>query len=183
MALLVTSRAAVFLDRDGVLNHSEVRNGKAYAPLRLEDFVLLPDTSDALAALKASGFVLVVVTNQPDVGNGLVGRSVVVEMNRRLAAALPVDAIEVCFHGQQDGCDCRKPKPGMLLAAAARLGLDLAASFMIGDRWSDVAAGEAAGCRTILIDRHYAEAIRVAPDLTVDSLAAAVAAVLCWPQT
>jgi len=171
-------RPAVFLDRDGVLNHSEVRDGKAFAPRRLEDFRVLPEAPAALAALKAAGYLLVVVTNQPDVGNGLVEREVVEEMNRRLAEALPVDAVEVCFHAQWDGCSCRKPKPGMLLTAAARLGIDLTSSFMVGDRGGDVEAGLAAGCRTIFIDRGYAEGIRVTPHHVVSDVAEATAAVL-----
>ncbi|MEI6985420.1 MAG: HAD family hydrolase [Rhodospirillaceae bacterium] len=181
MAAAPLARPAVFLDRDGVLNHSEVHDGKAYAPRRLEEFVIMPGVPDALTALKAAGYLLIVVTNQPDVGNGFVQRGTVELMNRRLAETLTVDAIEVCFHRQADGCSCRKPKPGMLLAAAGRLGIDLKASFMVGDRGSDVEAGAAAGCRTLFIDRHYAEGIQVIPDLTVDSMAAAAAAILGWP--
>lgn len=166
-------RKAVFLDRDGVLSRSEVRGGKAFAPTRLEDFALLPDAEEATAALSRLGYCLVVVTNQPDVGNGLVDRAVVERMNEALARRLPVDLIKVCYHAQGDGCACRKPKPGMILEAADELGIDLAASFMVGDRWSDIEAGRAAGCRTIFIDRSYAEKRPDASDFTATSLAQA----------
>lgn len=164
---------AVFLDRDGVLSRSDVWDGKPFAPVALDGFDLLPDAAPAAAALKRQGFLLVVVTNQPDVGNGKVARETVDAMNRRLAQQVPVDAIKVCYHPQSAGCACRKPAPGMLIEAARELDIDLAASFMVGDRWSDVAAGKAAGCRTVFIDRHYAERRPEAPDFITDSLAGA----------
>lgn len=163
-------RKAVFLDRDGVLSRSDVRDGKPYAPTRLEDFDILPDVPDALHALKQERFLLVVVTNQPDVGNGHVDRAVVEDMNARLSRDLPIDAVKVCYHGQADGCDCRKPKPGMILDAAKEFDIDLAASFMVGDRWSDVDAGRNAGCRTVFIDRGYGERRPESPDFTAASI-------------
>jgi D-glycero-D-manno-heptose 1,7-bisphosphate phosphatase len=169
---------AVFLDRDGVLTVPEFRDGRSYAPRRLEDFRLYPDAADSAVVMKQAGFRLVVVTNQPDVGHGRIERSVVEEMHRRLAIMLPVDAIEACYHRHGDGCDCRKPKPGMLRRAAARLGLDCKKSFMIGDRASDVEAGRAAGCTTIFIDLGYADEHPERPDFTVASLGEA-AKVVC----
>ena len=169
---------AVFLDRDGVLTVPEFRDGRSFAPRRLADFRLYDEAGSALARLKAAGFLLIVVTNQPDVGNGLVEQSVVEEMHRRLAAALPVDAVEVCYHRQVDACDCRKPKPGMLRRAAERFGIDCRHSFMIGDRGSDVAAGQAMGCATILIDLGYRGEHPGAPDHIVTSLGEAAAIVL-----
>jgi len=169
---------AVFLDRDGVLTVPEFRNGRSYAPRRLEDFRLYPEAADSAALMKQAGFRLVVVTNQPDVGHGRTERRVVEEMHRRLAIMLPVDAIEVCYHRHADGCDCRKPKPGMLQRAAARLGLDCTKSFMIGDRATDVEAGQAAGCTTIFIDLSYADEHPERPDFTVASLAEAAKLVL-----
>jgi D-glycero-D-manno-heptose 1,7-bisphosphate phosphatase len=151
---MVTPRPAVFLDRDGVLSIPEFRNGRSYAARRLADFHLYDDASDSVRRLKAAGYALVVVTNQPDVGNGLTEQSEVEAMHSALAK-LPFDRIEVCYHGQNAGCACRKPKPGMLLAAAAALGIDLGRSIMVGDRNSDMAAGKAAGCTTVLIDRGY----------------------------
>ena len=167
-------KRAVFLDRDGVLTRALVRDGNAYAPITPAEMEIDADAPAALARLKAAGFLLLVVTNQPDVARGITRREDVETMHATLRAALPVDEIFVCYHDNQDACDCRKPKPGMLLAAAAAHGIDLAASFMVGDRWRDVDAGAAAGCRTIWIDRGYRErASEHVPDARVDSLRAA----------
>jgi D-glycero-D-manno-heptose 1,7-bisphosphate phosphatase len=169
---------AVFLDRDGVLVVPEFREGRSFAPRQIADFRLYEDAAPCLERMKAAGFKLVVVTNQPDVGNGLVERAVVEEMHHRLAAALPVDAIEVCYHTPADNCGCRKPKPGMLRRAAGRLGLDCARSIIIGDRGSDVAAGRAVGCRTIFIDLGYRGEQPDSPDWIVDCLVDATNIVL-----
>lgn len=167
-------RAAVFLDRDGVLTHGEERDGKSYAPRRLEDFRLLPGVREAVERLRAAGFLAVVVTNQPDIANGLVDPGVVEAMHRRLRAWLPLDAVEMCPHADEQDCDCRKPKPGLLLASARRLNIDLGRSVMVGDRWKDIEAGRRAGCRTVFVDRGYSEPKAEAPDLIVASLPAAV---------
>ena len=184
------ARRCVFLDRDGVLNRAEVRDGKPYAPRALPDFRLLPGAAEAVRRLKAAGFIVVVVTNQPDIGNGLVDEATVAAMHARLKARVPVDDVRVCPHAQNQNCACRKPAPGMLLAAARDLGLDLPGSFMVGDRLGDVAAGAAAGCRTVFIDRGYAETRRARggtpfntpgappPDAVVRTLAAAAAFIL-----
>lgn len=173
---------AVFLDRDGVLNRCEVRGGKPYAPRRLEEFRLLPGTAAALRTLKQAGFLLVVVTNQPDIGNGKVSPDVVESMHRRLREKLPVDDIRMCPHRQTDGCDCRKPRPGMLLSAAKEWNISLRDSFMIGDRWSDVVAGRGAGCYTLFLDRHYEETPQIQADAVSVSLAHAVQQVLAVTQ-
>ena len=148
-------RKAVFLDRDGVLVVPSFRAGRSFAPLNLNEYRFYPEAAGCLNRLKQAGFALVVVTNQPDVGAGRVHREIVEEMHRRLAEALPVDAIKACFHTEQDRCDCRKPQPGMFFTAARELGIDLSASFMVGDRSSDIEAGAAAGCWTVFIDLGY----------------------------
>lgn len=132
--------------------------------------VLLPGVSDALVALHEAGFWLVVVTNQPDVATGLQTREEVERMHAWMRQELQLDDIRVCCHVDSDGCACRKPRPGMLLEAAESQGLDLAASFMIGDRWRDIEAGHAAGCRTIYLANHYDERRPVNSWATVDSL-------------
>lgn len=169
---------AVFLDRDGVLTRSETRDGKPFAPRRLEDLELLPGVIEATRELKSAGWRLVVVTNQPDVATGKLDRAVLDAMHERLRRELPLDDIRVCCHVDADACACRKPKPGLLLDAARELGLSLAESFMVGDRWRDVSAGKAAGCRTIFVDYGYAEALRDAPDCTVRNLPEAVRIIL-----
>ena len=161
---------AVFLDRDGVLNHSVVRNGRPYAPTSLAGFQLLPDVPKAVAQLKCAGFRLIVVTNQPDVATGALSAVTLEQMHEQLRAWLPLDDIKTCCHVDADGCACRKPKPGMLVAAAREHGLDLCGSFMVGDRWRDVTAGHAAGCKTIFIDYGYAETLETPPDFVVTSL-------------
>ncbi len=175
------STPAVFLDRDGVLVRSIVRDGKPYAARNMDEFSLYPTAEAACRDLRRHGFTLVVVTNQPDVGNGLVEKTTVEEMNLVLGEALPVAAIKACYHAQTDGCDCRKPKPGMLLDAARELDIDLTASFMVGDRWSDIAAGAAAGCRTVFIDHGYGERQPDNQDFTARSLPEAVAYLRAQP--
>ncbi len=162
---------AVFLDRDGVLNLALVRDGKPYSPADLEELELAPGAAKALGELKAQGFKLLVVTNQPDVAKGKTTRTTVEEINRKMASELPVDEIFVCYHKDGDGCDCRKPKPGMILEGARKYNVDLAESFMVGDRWRDVEAGQNAGCRTIFIDGGYEERQPARPaDARVHSL-------------
>jgi D-glycero-D-manno-heptose 1,7-bisphosphate phosphatase len=148
---------AVFLDRDGVLNRAVIRGGKPYPPASLGELEIPPDVPGALAALKERGFLLLVVTNQPDVARGSQQRAVVERMHEALRAALPIDDFFVCYHDDKDICDCRKPKPGLLLQAARKYGLELRSSYLIGDRWRDIDAGQAAGCSTIWIDRGYTE--------------------------
>ena len=162
-------RRAVFLDRDGVLNRALVRDGKPYPPPSPDALEILDGVPDALARLRAAGFLLVVVTNQPDVARGTQRREAVEAINAVLLQTLPLDEIVVCY---EDGdSPRRKPNPGMLLEAARRHGIDLSASFMVGDRWKDVEAGARAGCRTVFIDRGYAEAYKAAPaDCTADGL-------------
>ncbi|MGE0446475.1 MAG: D-glycero-alpha-D-manno-heptose-1,7-bisphosphate 7-phosphatase [Vicinamibacterales bacterium] len=166
-------RRAVFLDRDGVINRAILRDGRPHPPARIEDLELLSGAAGALERLRAAGFRLVVVTNQPDVARGTQRADVVQAMHAKIASVLPIDDFRVCFHDDADACACRKPKPGLLLAAAADDGLDLAASVMVGDRWRDVEAGRRAGCRTAFIDYGYDERRPIAPDVVVASLSEA----------
>ncbi len=162
-------KRAVFLDRDGVLTRSHIRDGKPYAPTTLREFEIIPDAKPVVARLRKAGFLTIVVTNQPDVATGKTSRDLVEKMHQRLLKAVPVDEIKVCYHVDADQCDCRKPKAGMLKASAAEHKIDLKKSYMVGDRWRDIDAGRAAGCRTILIKHPYDEKYS-APDRVVDSL-------------
>ena len=164
------SRPTIFLDRDGVLNQTDVKEGKPYAPTKFKNFKIIPGTLEALSILKEKGFSLAVVTNQPDVGTGKVDKKIVEKMNVELLSKLPIDAIQVCYHPQTAGCDCRKPKPGMIFDAAAKLKTDISKSYMIGDRWSDISAGKAAGCATVFINNNYSERQIDQPDFTAPSL-------------
>ena len=162
---------AVFLDRDGVINRAIVREGRPYAAASTAELQILPQVPEALAELKRNGFLLFVVTNQPDVGRGTLQREVVEYLHEILAAALPLDSILVCYHSDEDRCSCRKPLPGLLLEAAREYAIDLKQSFMVGDRWRDIEAGHNAGCKTILVDRAYQESGPARePDVRVKSL-------------
>jgi D-glycero-D-manno-heptose 1,7-bisphosphate phosphatase len=176
------ARPAVFLDRDGVINRVVVGNGMPYPPSHVGDFELYEDVPDGCARLKAANFLLVVITNQPDVGRGTQSRETVEAMNLKMQSALPLlDRIEICYHaGERYGqpCDCRKPRPGLILRAAAELNIDPTRSYVIGDRWRDVDCARAAGCRAILIQRGYTETLREAPDFTVANFNEAVSAVV-----
>jgi D-glycero-D-manno-heptose 1,7-bisphosphate phosphatase len=171
-------RRAVFLDRDGVINANLERDGRPVAPTMLTEFRLLPGVEDAVRRLKEHGYLVIVITNQPDVANRLTERATVEAMHDIVRTRLLIDDIKICFHNDAAGCDCRKPKPGLILAAAAEYGIDLARSYMVGDRWRDVAAGRAAGCFTIFIDYSYAQDGPNFPDVVVKSLPEAAAIIL-----
>jgi D-sedoheptulose 7-phosphate isomerase len=150
-------RPAVFLDRDGVINRPVVRNGKPFPPSGVKELELLPEVRSSLLDLKAHGFALFVITNQPDVARGTASREQVEGIHQRLASSLPLDDIFVCYHDDADDCCCRKPKPGLLLEAQRRHNIDLSRSFVVGDRWRDIDAGHNAGCKAVLIDYGYRE--------------------------
>jgi len=164
-------RRVVFLDRDGVLNRPVVREGKPYPPASPDELEIVPEATAALAALRQAGFALYVVTNQPDVARGTQRRSIVEAMHAALRNVRPLDGFYVCYHDDADACECRKPKPGLLLTAAEEHGISLPVSYMIGDRWRDIEAGRRAGCRTVWIEYGYAERGPSAPpDFTAHSL-------------
>ena len=168
----------MFLDRDGVINRAIVRDGKPYAPATLEEFELLPGVEPAIESLRNAGFLIIVATNQPDVGAGTQRREIVEAMHDKLRAAKLCDDIRVCYHTDADDCGCRKPKPGMLKEAASQWRIDLVRSFMVGDRWRDVAAGKAAGCCTFFIDHGYLERLTDVPDAVIGSLEEATRLIL-----
>lgn len=173
-------RRAVFLDRDGVINRALTRDNKPYPPATLAEFEILPGVAEACRKLKAAGFLLVVATNQPDVGRGTMSQATVEGLHDSMRAQLPLDRVEVCYHpgkGLSD-CDCRKPKPGMLQRAARELDIDLPASWMVGDRWRDIDCGHAAGCRTVFIDYGYDEPLKQPPDFRAGNLLEAARIIL-----
>ena len=172
------ARRAVFLDRDGVINRAIVRDGKPYAAMSAEELEILPGVPEALQRLRDAGYLNIVVTNQPDVGAGKLERAVVEAMHARLRKELAIDEVKVCYHVEADGCDCRKPKPGMILEAARQHGVDLGESFLVGDRWRDVAAGQRAGCKSFFIDYRYTEKVPDKPYVAVNSLPQAATIIL-----
>lgn len=154
---------AVFLDRDGIINRAIVHEGKPYPPAQLEDVEILSGAVSSLKQLNAAGYVLIGITNQPDVARGTQSRAVVESINALIKSKLPIREIFVCYHDNTDECACRKPKPGLILQAAEKYGLDLSRSWMVGDRWKDISAGQAVGLKTIFVDYHYAEIYMGAP--------------------
>ena len=171
-------RPAVFLDRDGVLNKTFLRDGVSHPPPDLGDFEFLPGVLQATERLAEAGWPLVVVTNQPDVARGVQTRERVEAIHVHLKRHVPVLDVVTCYHDHEDDCLCRKPRPGMLVAAAQRWDLDLTRSVMVGDRWSDVAAGQAAGCTTVLVQTPHSGAERCQPDRCVNDLSEAAAWIL-----
>lgn len=167
-------KPAVFLDRDGVLNHVLIRDGMPFGPMTLGEFSLVDGAAADVRRLKDAGFAVIVATNQPELARGRLQPAALDAMHAKLRAEVPVDAIFVCPHDDADRCACRKPQPGLLLSAAREHGIDLARSFMVGDRWRDVEAGRAAGCRTVLVEMGYREALKAPPDHVADGLGGAV---------
>jgi D-glycero-D-manno-heptose 1,7-bisphosphate phosphatase len=172
---------AVFLDRDGVLNKAYVRNGKPYSPDTIEEMIIFPGAASALGRLRQHRFRLIVATNQPDIARKRLTRAQVEAMNAHLRNHLPLDSVEICPHDDADNCDCRKPKPGLLVHAAKRDGVVLSDSFMVGDRFRDIEAGARAGCRTILIGDGYGETFKAQPDAKFATLPEAADWILKQP--
>lgn len=158
---MIPKRPGVFMDRDGVLSRNVVRDGEPRSPRLAKDFEIFPDLEKQLAELSGAGYYLFAVTNQPDISRGGMASSELEAMHLKLMASLGphgLRKIYVCPHDDRDQCRCRKPKPGMILEAAAEWNIDLVQSFMIGDRLTDISAGRQAGCRTILIQANPGDA-------------------------
>jgi len=175
--VLKEGRCAIFLDRDGTLNIPIIRNKRPFPPTSVAEFQLLPGVREGCKALADAGYVLVVVTNQPDVGRGSQTKLTVEEINCKLQQLIPQIAhVEVCYDSGQgeSPSEFRKPAPGMLFRAARRFNLDLTRSWMIGDRWRDIDCGVAAGCRTIFLDWGYHEELKQKPNFMVRSFPEAV---------
>jgi D-glycero-D-manno-heptose 1,7-bisphosphate phosphatase len=161
---------AIFLDRDGVINQVNVVDGKPHPPKDLSELILLPKVAEALQLLKAAGYLLIVITNQPDVVRGKTKIEIVETINQFLKDSLPIDDIFTCYHDDIEDCNCRKPKPGNILQAADQYNINIPDSFMVGDRWRDVEAGERSGCKTFFIDYIYQEKQPESYDYKVKSL-------------
>lgn len=164
-------KRAVFFDRDGVLNEAIVRDGIPHPPASVADLHVAAGAAGVVRALRDAGWLAIVVTNQPDVARGMTTLERVDAINAEIEERLGVDAIYTCPHDDADECECRKPKPGLVLRAARDHGIDLAGSFLVGDRAKDIVCGRAAGCATIFLDHGYAETHRdPGADYTVKSL-------------
>ncbi len=169
---------AVFLDRDGVVNLAYTRSGKPYPPKDLNQLIILPGVEESGKRLKKFGFVVVVITNQPDISNGNSSNEIVSALHKEIALLTGIEHFFICPHIEADNCQCRKPKPGLLLEAAKELNIDLRKSYMVGDRWRDIEAGQNAGCKNFFIDYNYSEKRPIEPFVTVSSLSHAVELIL-----
>ena len=167
-------KKAVFLDRDGVVNKAFIRNGLPTPPISLNELEILPGVKESILRLKKLNYICLLVTNQPDVSRGKIEKKTVIKINNYLKDETKFDDIFVCYHDDHDKCNCRKPKPGLLLEASEKWNIDLKKSYMIGDRWKDIEAGKCAGCKTIFIDYNYKETKPKNPDFTTDSLLSSV---------
>ena len=159
---------AVFLDRDGVINHAPIVGNKAFSPRKLKEVKILPKVKEAIHILKKKNFFVIEVTNQPDISRGLLETADLEEMNNYLKSELEIDDILMCLHDDIHSCNCRKPKPGLLLQAKEKWDIDFAQSYLVGDRWRDIEAGKAVGCKTILIESSANGVCE--PDYVADSL-------------
>ena len=171
-------KSAVFLDRDGVVNLAYTRSGKPYPPKDLSQLVIIPDVEKSVKMLIEYGFVIVVITNQPDISNVNSNYEIVNALHKEISSLTGIENFYVCPHIDSDNCKCRKPKPGLLLKAAEDLNLDVRKSYMVGDRWRDVGAGQSAGCKNFFIDYNYSEKRPVEPFVTVSSLLQATEIIL-----
>lgn len=163
-------RRAVFLDRDGVLNRIRIENGKPCAPNSLNDFEIIEGVIESIKLLSEKSLELIVVTNQPYLSRGVISEKVLNSMHKRITRITGLKHFYICIHDDSDDCSCRKPRAGLLETASRDLGLDLTKSFLVGDRWKDIHAGQAAGCRCFFIDYGYTEKKPNPPFLTVKSL-------------
>ena len=179
MGVCTLKKRAVFLDRDGVINRAFVKDGKPLPPQSLSELDILPGVPDSLYRLKKAGFLPIIVTNQPDVARGKTPKEVVEQIHGVLKEKLPLHDILVCYHDDIDNCQCRKPLPGMLFAAAEQYSINLGKSFMVGDRWRDVDAGKNAGCKTALIEYGYQDKMsKRHPDIVISSVSEATGWIL-----
>lgn len=160
-----------FIDRDGVINRCQMHNGVSIPPKDLDSLQLLDGVEQAIEILKRTGIVPVVITNQPDVERGTQTRETVNQINRKIEVLTGITSFYVCYHDDASNCECRKPKIGMIKKASADLGIDIKRSYMIGDRWKDIATGQRAGVReSFFIDYAYSEKKPSQPYTLVKSL-------------
>lgn len=167
-------KKAFFLDRDGVLIKTDVHNGKPYAIHCEDQFELLPKVKKSIDIIKKNNYMVIVITNQPDVGNNLISKDRVIKINQLLMKNIHIDDLFVCYHSQSMKCSCRKPNIFFFNQAVKKHNISLKKSYMVGDRYSDIEAGYNAGCQTIFINRNYSENKPTFQNFNAESLFQAV---------
>jgi D-glycero-D-manno-heptose 1,7-bisphosphate phosphatase len=167
----MNGKPAIFLDRDGILNCAIIHGGKPYPPPSLENLEIMPGVHSVLKKLMQAGYSLIGITNQPDVARGIQNRRTVESINSYIMSHLPLLEIFTCYHDDEDNCECRKPRPGLIYRAAKKYGLNLTQSWMVGDRWKDIATGRAAGLKTVFVNYHYDEKFEgTPPDFSIENV-------------
>lgn len=161
---------AIFLDRDGVINKVIIREGRPFSPRSMDEFQIIQGVSEAIALLQKEGLLVVLITNQPDLANGLISNSLISEMHEKIRSETGIIHFYFCGHNDLQNCECRKPKVGMLLQASRDLGINLDSSYLVGDRWKDIKAGQKVGCKCYFIDNNYNEPRPSPPFYAVKSL-------------
>jgi D-glycero-D-manno-heptose 1,7-bisphosphate phosphatase len=167
-------KAAAFLDRDGVLNASIMLEGVPCPPRSISEVEILPGVRSAVELLIHNGYLPIVITNQPDIARGSKSISDIKQINEHIGNEIGLSNFYICPHEDADLCACRKPMPGLIQLAAEELGIDLSKSFLVGDRWRDIQAGQAVDLPTFFIDYSYHESAPKQPFTRVNSLLEAV---------
>ncbi len=166
------------LDRDGVINKSIVLNGKPFPPKTIDELEIFEDVNKCVSKLIDAGFEIAVVTNQPDIARGKLNLKDLDAIHKKIKMNTKISNFFICPHDDCDKCVCRKPKAGLLFQAANVLSLDLKNSYLIGDRWRDIEAGQTAGCKCLYINNGYSEKSPVLPYIEVRSLSEATEIIL-----
>jgi len=169
---------AAFLDRDGVINRSQLVDGVPKPPKSLSEVEILDGVIESIQLLKRCGYIPVVITNQPDVARGQAQEKDINTIHSYISSVVRIDHFYSCFHDDSDKCGCRKPAPGLIYKAVEELQIDLSNSILIGDRWRDIQAGQTAGCKSYFIDYSYPEKQPENPFIRVSSLLEAAQLVL-----
>lgn len=162
--------SAIFLDRDGIINVTNIINRKPVAIYNASQLVFVDGIVELVRYFCDLGFLIFCITNQPDISRGKLSEKNVLEINEKIMKELPIKKIYVCPHDDADKCECRKPKTGMLMEAKREYYIDMKSSWVIGDRWSDIECGKSAGCKTIFVDYGYSENLLSIPDITVKNI-------------
>ncbi len=164
------SRRAAFLDRDGVINKSLIRSGIPVPPRDYGEVTIIEGVTDSLNLFRKNGIIPVVITNQPDVSRGITTMETAESINELIRHLTGIEHFYICFHDNFDNCNCRKPKTGLILNAVRDLKINLGDSFVVGDRWRDIKAGQSLGMRSYFIDYSYGETEPEPPFMRVSSL-------------
>ena len=157
MVIKSFDKKGVFLDRDGVVNRAILVNGLPKSPRSVDEIEILEGVVEAVKVIKTLKLIPIVITNQPDVARNITSQNQINQINSQIGSVTGIEHFYTCFHDDSNKCNCRKPAPGLIYQAANDLSLDAQKSYLVGDRWRDISAGQDAGCKTFFIDYGYPE--------------------------